>query len=168
MTNSHHSDEDRRKHLDFIQAVVTRMSTASSTSKSWALPIVTATYGYALTQEVASVALLGIISVILFGFLDANYLNQERKYRALYDSVAGLGAAGNATNTIPPFSMDPSEAEERREKNNGEFFLVALGRRWFPSPKVWSSWSIAPFYGVLLLVGVFILVYIPLTPSACN
>lgn len=35
------SVEDRRQHLSFIQAVVTRMSQASSSSKSWLLPIVT-------------------------------------------------------------------------------------------------------------------------------
>lgn len=49
-------DEDRRKHLDFIQAVVARMSAASSNSKAWLLPVVAATYGYALTKNAESVA----------------------------------------------------------------------------------------------------------------
>ena len=44
------SPEDRRQHLSFIQAVVTRMSQASSSSKTWPLPIVKLTYGYAITK----------------------------------------------------------------------------------------------------------------------
>lgn len=33
------SPEDRRKHLDYIQAVVTRQSAASSSAKGWHLPV---------------------------------------------------------------------------------------------------------------------------------
>lgn len=83
--------EDRRKHLDFIQAVVTRMSAASSTTKGWLLPVVTATYGYAVVNREMSVALLGIAAVLLFAVIDANYLNQERAFRRLYDAVAQGG-----------------------------------------------------------------------------
>ena len=63
--------EDTRKHLDFIQAIVTRMSAASSTAKAWLLPVVTAAYGYALTQNAESVALLGVgvtVSLAAGGF----------------------------------------------------------------------------------------------------
>lgn len=153
MEVGHSTDEDRRKHLDFIQAVVTRMSTASSSTKSWLLPVVTATYGYALTKNAESVALLGIAAVLLFAFLDANYLRQEKAYRRLYDAVA------KKTRDVPLFSLDPSDADDpipetgsRREK------VGRLIRRWFPGRMTWSSWSIAPFYGSLMLVGVIIFV----------
>ena len=59
-TPTQHDPEDRRKHLDFIQSVVTRMSAASSNAKAWLLPVVTAAYGYALTQRADSVALLAV------------------------------------------------------------------------------------------------------------
>lgn len=142
--------DDRRKHLDFIQAVVTRMSAASSTAKSWLLPVVTATYGYALTQGVASVALLGLGAVLLFAFLDANYLRQEQAYRRLYDTVA------RNTRVVTCFSLDPSDADDpiakaasRREK------IVHQVRRWLPLDRaVWLSWSVAPFYGALLIAGI--------------
>ena len=81
--------DDRRKHLDYIQAVVTPMSSASSSAKGWLLPVVTAAYGYALAKQQSPVALLGVAAVLLFGFLDANYLRQEKAYRRLYDAVAG-------------------------------------------------------------------------------
>ena len=145
------TDEDRRQHLAFIQAVITRMSSASSTAKGWLLPVVTATYGYALTQNDGSVALLGMAGVGLFAMLDANYLRQEQSYRRLYDTVA------RKRRPVPSFTLDPSEAEElpggdtppRRK------IQVWVGR-WLPEPRVWLSWSIAPFYTGFLLVGLVI------------
>lgn len=54
------SPEDRRKHLDYIQAVVTRQSAASASAKGWLLPVVTAVFGFALTQHVWLLAALGM------------------------------------------------------------------------------------------------------------
>lgn len=56
--------EDRRKHLDYIQAVVTRQSAASSSAKGWLLPIVTATFGFALTQGSWPLTALGMVAVL--------------------------------------------------------------------------------------------------------
>lgn len=70
--------EDLRKHLDFIQALVSRMSAASSSSKGWLLPVATAAYGFALTKHSGSVGLLGVFAVLVFSYIDANYLKQER------------------------------------------------------------------------------------------
>lgn len=143
------SDEDRRKHLDFIQAVVTRMSAASSGAKGWLLPVVTATYGFALTQHSRAVTLLGLAAVALFMFLDANYLRQERAYRRLYDTVA------KGTREVPLFSLDPSEADDPiPEAASWRQRLRTMIGRWFPAWSVWSSWSILPFYGALLLIGI--------------
>jgi histidine triad (HIT) family protein len=145
------SPDDRRKHLDFIQAVVTRMSSASSTAKGWLLPVVTVAYGYALTRHASSVALLGVAASLLFSLLDANYLRQEKAYRRLYDAVV------RSTREVPIFSLDPSHAEDLvppavtfREK------LAKRLNRWIPDFHVWMSWSIAPFYGGLVAVGIII------------
>jgi len=147
-SESSSSDEDRRKHLDFIQAVVTRMSAASSSAKAWLLPVVTATYGYALTRNAESVALLGIAAVLLFLFLDVNYLRQEQAYRRLYDAVA------KKTRDVPLFSLDPSEADDPIADTGS---LVEKVKRivslLFPGRETWLSWSIGPFYGLLLLAG---------------
>lgn len=147
------TDEDRRQHLGFIQAVITRMSAASSTAKGWLLPVVTATYGFALTQNDGSVALLGMTAVGLFAMLDANYLRQEQAYRRLYDTVA------RKVRPVPSFTLDPSEADEAPPPGVAprNRIVVYIGR-WLPGSRVWLSWSIAPFYGGLLLVGLFIAV----------
>ncbi|MFY1625106.1 hypothetical protein ACN268_18150 [Micromonospora sp. WMMD735] len=143
--------DDRRKHLDYIQAVVTRMSSASSSAKGWLLPVVTAAYGYALTKKQSPIALLGIAAVLLFGFLDANYLRQEKAYRRLYDAVA------RGTREIPLFSLDPSHADDPIPPAATRWQTVRLlFGRWFPNRNVWLSWSVAPFYGSLIIVGCFI------------
>lgn len=159
---------DLHKHLEFIQAVVTRMSSASISTKSWLLPVVTAAYGYGMTQNAWSVVALGLGSVILFMFLDAHYLDREKAYRALYDAVArGTG--------IPLFSLDPREvdritqsADRQRditadEAEDGILNSLEEERQfnglmaWIPNPSVWKSWSITPFYGSLVLVGLVLI-----------
>lgn len=140
--------EDRRQYLGFIQSVITRMSAASTQAKGWLLPVVTATYGYALTQKADSVALLGIAAVLIFALMDANYLNQERSFRVLYDTVV-------RGDDIPAFSMNPSLAAP-----SGQDATTSIPKRWlrsirgwFPPWKVWTSWAVAPFYGTLIIVG---------------
>ena len=60
------NDSAYLKHLEFIQAIVARMTQSSVQTKSLLLPVVVATYGYALTQKSVSVSLLGIAAVLLF------------------------------------------------------------------------------------------------------
>lgn len=132
------SPEDRRQHLSFIQAVVTRMSQASSAAKTWLLPIVTVTYGYAVTKHQFWVAVMGVVAVAIFGLLDANYLKQERAFRKLYDKVSGGG-------DIPAFAMNPALAGPVGGKVN-----------YWPDWEDIRSWAVAPVYGPLLLAGVII------------
>ena len=148
--------EDKRKHLDLIQAVVTRMSSASSNAKSWLLPVVTAAYGFALTSRSGSVSMLGIVAVLLFSYIDANYLRQERAYRTLYDVVA-LGKR-----PVPPFSLNPANADEPLPDTDDLSKKQKAGmtvRQWMPGWRIWISWSIAPFYGTLLLLGIGVFAY---------
>jgi len=153
--NARIEPEDRRKHLDFIQATITRMSAASTTTKSWMLPVVTATYGYALTQRHCSVALLGIAAVLLFAYLDANYLRQEKRFRRLYKAVA------EGASEIAVFSLNPDDVPSGRPDESTEEWGPSTPRwinRFVPGPPVWTSWSIGPFYVSLIVVGVVIAV----------
>jgi hypothetical protein len=143
--------DDRRTHLEFIQAIVTRMSSASSMAKSWLLPVVTASYGYALTKDDGSVAMLGVLTTLLFGFLDANYLRQERAYRMLYNAIVG------GTGNVPLFSLNSADAQGPTPPATTPWQKFgSLVGRWVPDRGVWLSWSIAPFYGALILIGCLI------------
>lgn len=142
--------EDARKHLDFIQAVITRMSAASSSAKAWLLPVVTAAYGYALVQRADSVALLGLAATLLFAYLDANYLRQEKRFRSLYKVVA----SGNYE--VANFSLQVSELPldvPTKEKGDWPSSTPGWVNRLLPGPNVWLSWSIAPIYLPVALAG---------------
>ena len=70
---------DKLKHLEFIQNIITRMNTNSFQMKGWAIAIVSATLAlYAATRNDCLI-LIGIFPSIVFWFLDAYYLTQERK-----------------------------------------------------------------------------------------
>ncbi|WP_246169389.1 HIT family protein [Actinotalea subterranea] len=144
--------EDRRKHLDYIQAVVTRQSAASSSAKGWLLPIITATFGFALTQGSWPLAALGMVAVVLFAYLDANYLRSERQFRRLYNTVA------RSSRRVPLFTLDPIDADEPLP---ADAQAVSKWKRavhnYVPDRPIWASWSIAPFYIALLVVGAGVL-----------
>ncbi|MEZ0492361.1 HIT family protein [Kineococcus sp. TBRC 1896] len=138
--------EDRRQHLTLIQAVITRMSTASSSAKTWSLAVLTLTYGFALNQHAALGALLGVAAVAIFGLLDANYLKNERAFRALYDKVA-------RGDVVEPFALTPAlpSSENRRRRD------------YWPAWQDFRSWAIAPVYGPLLLIGLGLATYLHFT-----
>jgi hypothetical protein len=80
--------EDKLKHLEFIQNVITRMNTNSFQIKEWTVAIVSAILAiYASTKNYYFV-LSGIFPTLIFWFLDTYYLTQERKFRGLYNDVA--------------------------------------------------------------------------------
>lgn len=147
------SPEDRRKHLDYIQAVVTRQSAASSSAKGWLLPIVTATFGFAFTQNSWPLAALGLVAVVLFAYLDANYLRSEKRFRRLYNSVA------QSRKMLPHFTLDPADADEPPPDDAPieTKWRVFVGS-YFPEWEIWKSWSILPFYLALFVLGIGVII----------
>lgn len=137
------SPEDRRKHLDFIQSVISRMASASAVTKGWALTIAVATYGYAGTKQSIPVAILGLGAVIVFSALDSRYLLEERKYRKLFQAAA----AGE----LKSFDMN---ADGYRKQ------LPKAARKTLTMPSVFWSWSVRNFYGVIFLAGLVLLGWI--------
>lgn len=150
--------EDRRKHLDYIQAVVTRQSAASASAKSWLLPVVTAVFGFALTQHVWLLALLGMFLIAVFAYVDASYLRSEKAYRNLYNAVS------RSERMVPRFTLDPTDAHEPPCGDvPADTRWNALRNKYIPPRGVWTSWSIAPFYSAMLLLGAGVAVTAALT-----
>lgn len=81
------------KELDLIQAVVTRMAQNSFQIKAWLIGVLSATVALgkdnllvSATNDVMAyifTAML-LVSIVSFWYLDAYYLNAERRYRKLY------------------------------------------------------------------------------------
>ncbi len=95
---------EKLKHLEFIQNVITRMNTNSFHIKGWTITIASAIFALYATTKNNSFILLGIFPTLIFWFFDAYYLTQERKFRGLYDDVAGIS---ENPKDLKPFAMRP-------------------------------------------------------------
>jgi hypothetical protein len=91
---------EQLKHLEFIQHVITRMNTNSFQIKSWAVTLVSALLAiYASTRNTYFI-LAAIFPSIILWCLDSYYLMQERKFRGLYDDVAGISKQPKSATTF--------------------------------------------------------------------
>jgi hypothetical protein len=123
--------EDRRKHLELIQGVVNRLAGASFQIKGWTVTIVTALLGVVVAAKLHSaVGLVAVIPAIIFWFLDAYYLRQERLYRDLYNRAFPAGSP------VPVYSMQVAEGA-----------AAPLGFR----DAFWSK-TVVPLYLVIALI----------------
>lgn len=78
------------KHLEFIQNAIARMNTNSFQIKGWSVVIVSAVLAIFASTKNNYFILAAVFPIIIFWFLDAYYLSQERKLRGLYNDVAGV------------------------------------------------------------------------------
>ena len=90
------------KHLDFIQGVVNSMGSNSFQMKGWMITIVSALLAFYSSTGQKSILLFAILPTILFWGLDTYYLQQERKFRGMYNDVARIP---EKPNEIKPFAM---------------------------------------------------------------
>ena len=96
--------DEKIKHLEFIQNVITRMNTNSFQIKGWNIIIVSAFLAVFASTKNIYFLLSAIVPSSIFWFLDSYYLLQERKFRGLYNDVAGVSK--NPQN-IKLFAMRP-------------------------------------------------------------
>jgi hypothetical protein len=82
--------EEKLKHLEFIQNIITRMNTNSFQIKGMTITIVAAFLAIYTTTTNYAFIFLGMPTSILFWFLDSYYLQQERKFRGIYNNIAGI------------------------------------------------------------------------------
>lgn len=81
------AQEDKRKHLDFVQLTITRMAANSFLLKAWGVTLVAALFALAAKDAKAEYWIVAYIPIFAFWSLDAYYLHQEKLFRKLYDVV---------------------------------------------------------------------------------
>lgn len=123
--------ERKLKHLEFIQAAISRMATNSFLFKGWAVTIAAALSAFAAVESRVALLAIAIIATTMFWLMDAYYLWLERGFVDLHKQVAAK------SETEIDFSM-------MINKTN------ALGR--------WLKTCLRPhllaFYGAIILVDV--------------
>ncbi len=75
------------KHLELIQNVINRLANSSFFLKGWTVIFVAAVLGFATKDSKPMYVWLAAIPTLSFWALDGFYLNQERLFRRLYDTV---------------------------------------------------------------------------------
>lgn len=82
--------DQKLKHLEFIQNIINRMNANSFQIKGWTVTVVSAILAVYVSTKNCNFVLSAIFPTVIFWFLDTYYLTQERKFRGLYNDVAGV------------------------------------------------------------------------------
>jgi hypothetical protein len=121
----------RVKHLEMLQAAITRMSNQSAALKNFCVTLITAVAGFTITLGKPAVGFFAVLPVLAFAFLDARYLQLERQFRNRFERVRKAD-----WNKPTRFEMNPDDSAE-------ESLSSCL-----------CSWSIKNFYGPLFILVV--------------
>jgi len=127
--------ENKIKHLEFIQNIITRMNSNSFMLKAWTITLVSALFALAANDSNMDYVLVSYIAIPVFWILDGFYISQERQYRGLYADVAKKNQ-----NEID-FSLDASDY------NNGN-------NNWISGI---LSKTLIPFYGISIIATLIVM-----------
>lgn len=134
--------EEEMKHLEFIQNIITRMNTNSFQIKGMAVAIISALLAIYAAEKNPDFVLITIFPLVLFWFLDAYYLTQERKFRGLYNDLLHENA-----NNIKPFEMRPDLYK------GGEYSFWSV----FFSKTIWTIYLVVSI--IILLIYLYLKFY---------
>ncbi len=88
------AEEKKVKHLEFIQSNIARMNQCSFQMKGWMVAIVSALlalYAASINNETGDgtnmFIFIAIAPTLIFWILDSYYLQQERKFRGIYNDL---------------------------------------------------------------------------------
>lgn len=96
--------ENKRKHLEFIQNIISRMAGNLFFLRGWTITLVGALLAlFSKSNSPFCVFYFLIVLILVFWILDGYFLSQERSYRDLYNHVRKL------KEEEVDFSMDISE-----------------------------------------------------------
>lgn len=89
------------KHLEMIQTTVSRMANNSFLIKGWSVTLVAALFALAAKDSEQNYVYISYLPVVMFWSLDGYFLNQEKLFRKLYDSVRVNTQTDFSMNTLP-------------------------------------------------------------------
>lgn len=81
---------EKQKHLEFIQAVVNRLSHNSFLLKGWSVVLVSALLALSVNDAAGGFVIVAYLPALIFWGLDGYFLREEKKFRKLYDRIRTL------------------------------------------------------------------------------
>lgn len=130
--------DQRIKHLEMVQSVISRMSQNSFSLKGWTTTLVAGIFTLSEKDESLTFLSISYVPIVLFWFLDSYYLQTERRYRILYDNLIRNAKSDKRTS----FNLTPAKPKWRQKTH----FIQSL-----------CSITELPFYFIL---GVFVTIII--------
>lgn len=127
--------ENKLKHLEFIQNVITRMNSNSFLIKGWTITLVSALFALAAKDANLNYVLITYVVIPVFWLLDGFYISQERQYRDLYSEITA-----KSENDID-FNMNASS-------------FCKGNRTWLAG--VFSK-TLIPFYGISIVTTLLVM-----------
>lgn len=124
--------ENKIRHLEMIQAVITRLSSNSFLIKGWTVALLAGLFALAAKDANQHFTAVAYFPLLAFWFLDAYFLRAEWRYRGLFNHVRKLEDANI------DFLMDADGYDNRGVVES----LISKTLLWFYSPLA----------GVILLV----------------
>jgi len=127
--------ENKHKHLEFIQNVISRMNSNSFLIKGWTITLISALFALAAKDANINYVLITYIVIPIFWLLDGFYISKERQYGDLYKEVAI-----KEENSID-YNMDPSNYCE----GNRTWIAGILSK------------TLIPFYGISFVITIIVM-----------
>ncbi|MCI3203857.1 hypothetical protein DBA20_02635 [Pandoraea capi] len=78
---------NKHKHLEFIQASISRMSGNLFLLKGWSITLIAGLFALAAKDTNKSYIVIAYFPLFIFWMLDGYFLSRERRFRALYEDV---------------------------------------------------------------------------------
>lgn len=127
-------NDNKFKHLEFIHNTINRMSSNSFIIKGWIITLITAIFVLSDNEANKNFLFISMITIPTFWYINSFFLQQERKYRKLYDEVRVL------ENNEIDFSMNTGHI------TRGKYSLISS----------MFSRSIWPLYLIILIVSIIV------------
>ena len=100
--------ENKYKHMDYIQSAISRMASNSFYLKGWNVTIIAAIVALSFKESDWRIYACALVLNVVFWFLDAYYLKQEKLFRELYNKVSKI-----SDDNLVDFSMNTSEFKHK-------------------------------------------------------
>ncbi|MFM2597714.1 hypothetical protein [Vibrio fortis] len=117
------------KHLEFVQNAVTRMNSNSFQIKNWSITVFTALFALYGSNTNSFFLFIATLPTLVFWMLDTYYLQQERKFRGVYEDVAQLSDNPKSTKL---FQMKPSLYTKGKYSYTSSLFSVTELKLYLP------------------------------------
>lgn len=128
-------NDNKLKHLEFIQNVITRMNSNSFLIKGWTVTLISALFALSAKDANLRSVVISYIVIPAFWVLDGFFLSQERQYRGLYEKIRKIEPEDIK------FQMDVNDY------NNGK-------NTWFCG--IFSN-TLKIFYGICIATTLFVM-----------